>query len=131
MRSATPGLRYYKAADQESGATSTNNAFTKYLATLLGVSNFRREIVNPPRDWMQLIANVQSFIEHETGGYIAVVECQNALVGNSRQWLEENIVKRALEARHNKSWEMWVRHDMYEMRICSYRIGIRHQQAAR
>ena len=53
MQGATPGLRYYKAAYQESGPTNAKNAFTTYLATPLGVSNFPREIAIPPMDWMQ------------------------------------------------------------------------------
>lgn len=103
MQGATPGLRYYKAAYQESGPTNTKNAFTTYLATPLGISNFPREIAIPPMDWMQAIANVQFYREHETGGHFPAVECPDALVGDLREWFGGDIVKRALGLRDSKS----------------------------
>lgn len=98
MQGATPGLRYYKSAYQESESMSTKNSFTKYLATPLGVSNFPREIGIPPKDWIQAIANVQFYKEHETGGHFPAVECPNALVADLREWFGGDVVKRALEA---------------------------------
>lgn len=98
MQGATPGLRYYKAAYQESGPTNAKNAFTTYLATPLGISNFPEEIAMPPRDWIQAIANVQFNKEQETGGHFPAVECPDALVADLRDWFGGEIVKKALDA---------------------------------
>ena len=102
MQGATPGLRYYKAAYQETGPVGTDgfarNAFETYLATPFGVSNFPREIAIPPLDWMQAIANVQFHKEHETGGHFPAVECPAALVADLREWFGGKVVKNALKA---------------------------------
>ena len=97
MQGATPGLRFYKAANLESGPTNSKNAFTTYLATPLGVSNFPKEIAMPPIDWIQAIANVQFYKEHQTGGHFPAVECPDALVADLREWFGGKVVKRALE----------------------------------
>ncbi len=47
IQAATPGLRYYKAASQESGPTNMKNAFTTYHSTPVGMSNFPKEIAIP------------------------------------------------------------------------------------
>lgn len=98
MQGATPGLRYYKAASQESGPTNMKNAFSTYLATPFGVCIFPKEIAIPPKDWMQAIANVQFHREHEAGGHFPAVECPNALVADLREWFGGKVVKRALES---------------------------------
>ena len=98
MQGATPGLRYYKAAWQESGPTNVTNAFTTYLATPLGISSFPKEIAVLPVDWMQAVANVQFWKDHDKGGHFAAVECPDALVADLREWFGGEVVKRALEA---------------------------------
>ena len=103
MQGATPGLRYYKAANQEAGPSLPNNAFpnemwTTYLATPFGVSNFPREIGIPPLDWIKAIANVGFHKEHETGGHFPSVECPDVLVADLREWFGGDVVKKALEA---------------------------------
>ena len=97
IQGATPGLRYYKAAYLESDPTNTRHAFTTYLATPLGVSNFPREIAIPPMDWMRAVANVQFYKEHEKGGHFAAVECPDELVADLREWFGGGVVRRALE----------------------------------
>lgn len=72
---------------------NTKNAFTTFLT----------EIAIPPLDWMQAIANVQFYREHETGGHFPAVECPDALVGDLREWFGGDIVKRALGLRDSKS----------------------------
>lgn len=98
MQGATPGLRYYKAAYQESDPMNLETAFATYLATPLGVSSFPKEIALPPIDWMQAIANVQFYKEHETGGHFPAVECPDALVADLREWFGSEVVKRVLGA---------------------------------
>ena len=98
MQGATPGLWYYKAAFQESDPTDTKHAYTTYLATPLGFSNFPKELIIPPIDWMQAVANVQFHGEHETGGHFPAVECPDALVADLREWFGGEVVKQALKA---------------------------------
>ena len=97
MQGATPGLRYYKAAYQESDPMNLETAFATYLATPFGVSSFPREIALPPMDWMRAIANVQFYKEHETGGHFPAVECPDALVADLREWFGSAVVRKVLE----------------------------------
>ena len=97
MQGATPGLRYYKAAYQESGPTSVKNAFTTYLATPFGLSHFPKELSIPPMDWVQAIGNIQFYREQEAGGHFAAVECPDALVADLRDWFGGKVVKGALD----------------------------------
>ena len=83
---ATPGLRYYKAAFEESGPYSLKEAFTRYCGTPMGVSAFPREISMPPWDWIGAVCNVQWRREHDRGGHFPSVECPDALVGDLREW---------------------------------------------
>ena len=98
MQGATPGLRFYKSAFQETDPTGYHNAFTRYLATPFGFSSFPREVALAPVDWMRAIANVQFYKEHETGGHFPAVECPDVLVADLRDWFGGEIVKRALGA---------------------------------
>ena len=94
---ATPGLRFYKAAYEERGPTSVKEALTRYCGTPVGVSSFPKEILNPPRDWMNAVCNVGWMKEHGKGGHFPSVECPDLLVGDLREWFGEEVVKRAME----------------------------------
>ena len=94
---ATPGLRYYKAAFEETGPTSVKEAFSKYCNTPLGISSFPREVLMPPRDWMSAVCNVGWVREHERGGHFPSVECPEVLMGDLREWFGGEVVKRAME----------------------------------
>ncbi len=98
MQGATPGVRYYKSAFQESDPTGFHKAFTTYLATPFGFSSFPKEVAIPPLDWMRAVANVQFYKEHEAGGHFASVECPDVLVADLREWFGDEVVKRALKA---------------------------------
>lgn len=99
MQGVTPGLRFYKAAYSEKGPTCASKAFTTYLGTPLGVSCFPMEILCPPKEWIQGIANVQWYCEHDIGGHFPSVECPELLVGDLREWFGSEIVKRAMASR--------------------------------
>ncbi|KAL8812816.1 MAG: hypothetical protein Q9223_002028 [Gallowayella weberi] len=97
MRGPTPGLRYYKAAWQEIGDPGLNKAFTTYINTPVGVSIFPKEVINPPRDWMSYVANIQYWKEHTSGGHFPNVECPANVVDDLRHFFSLEIVKLALK----------------------------------
>ncbi len=96
MTGATPGLRYYKAAWNESGPSSIKESLKTYLATPLGVASYPASPVSPV-DWVRAIANVQSYKEHETGGHFPAVECPETFVADLREWFGGEVVKRVWE----------------------------------
>ena len=98
MQGATPGLRFYKAAFNEKGPTNTQNAFSTYLGTPLGVSSFPKEIASPPKDWIQGVANLQFHREHNQGGHFPSVECPDLLVRDLREWFGSDVVKKAMKS---------------------------------
>ncbi len=95
---ATPGLRFYKAADAEQGPANAVNTYKSYVATPLGLSFFPREVVVPPKDWVQAIANVQFYKEHGKGGHFPSVECPELLVGDLREWFGSEVVRTAMKS---------------------------------
>ena len=103
MQGATPGLRFYKAAFNEKGPTNIQNAYATYLSTPLGVSSFPKELASPPKDWIQRIANVQFYKEHDRGGHFPSVECPETLVQDLRQWFGGGIVKIAMKSEEREA----------------------------
>lgn len=96
MQGVTPGLRFYKAAFNEKDETSLTKALRVYSSTPLGVSVFPKETVSPPRDWTSIVANVQYWKEHPTGGHFPAVECPDKLVNDLREWFSSDVVKSAM-----------------------------------
>lgn len=96
MQGSTPGLRYYKASFNEKDNSGLLTLFTVYDRTPMGYSMFPEEIICPPRDWVETIANVQYFQEHTTGGHFPAVECPDALVSDIREWYSSDVVKSAM-----------------------------------
>lgn len=97
MHGSTPGLRYYKASVNEKDISGLMTAFTVYDRTPMGYSMFPKEILAPPLDWVETIANVQYFKEHATGGHFPAVECPDELVGDVREYFSSEVVKSALK----------------------------------
>lgn len=90
-----PGLRFYKVAFAEQGQTGADHPYKSYVATL---SFFPRETAASPKEWVQAIANVQLYEEHDRGGHFPSVECAVFLVGDLKERFGSEIVKPAMES---------------------------------
>lgn len=97
MQGATPGLRFYKAANREQGPYNWKHMFTTYLGTPLGISNFPGEIMCPPQDWIRLVGNLKWHKEHPEGGHFASVEQPEILVEDLREWFGGEVVHAAMK----------------------------------
>ena len=99
MQGATPGLRFYKAAFDtfdakgDNATLVTTKMFTVYCTTPTGISLFPKEIALPPRDWVNWVANVKYWKEHDKGGHFAAVEYPEELVADLREWFGSEEVK--------------------------------------